>query len=393
MKHRALAAAAVAICALSLAACRSSGTGSSGGASISNAAGTGTTVNDAASGLANAKAIVDAAAKEPTQIPISTKLPHAPEKGVKVAFLSCSAAACSLLNPGFEAAAKALGWQPKVITYDSAQPGQALQQAIDAGYKYIATTSITLNTITPQVQQAKAKGIALFGAYTGDTPQGKSNGLYGVAQNFDASAANGKLMAAWMIVNSNSNAHALYVDLPLYPTLVAQGKASEAEFKTDCPSCSLDTLGLSVTQLGAGQGPSAIVAYLKSHPDINYVYLSFQDLDNGVAAALKGAGLAGKVKIIGVEGQTSQLKSVIAGAETAWSILPQPYVMWVVVDWMARLSEGVLDQAALDATASGMQFMVDTPAAARQQLQENGGEWPGPNDYQNQFKALWQVGS
>ncbi len=378
MKHRAIAAAAVvAACALSLAACKSSGNGSdssSGAVSITNTA---TAVNDAPTGLANAKAIVEAASAEPADIPIKTPLAHAPQKGVKVAFLTCSAAACSLLNPGFVAAAKALGWNPKVITYDSAQPGQALQQAIDAGYKYIATTSITLNTITPQVRAAQAKGIALFGAYTGDQPGGKTNGLYGVAQNFDASVKSGKLIAAWTIVDSSSKAHALYVDLPLYPTLVAQGQAAKAEYKTDCPSCSMDTLGLSVTQLGAGQGPSAIVTYLKSHPDINYVYLSFQDLDNGVAAALKSAGLSNRVKIVGTEGQTAQFKSMIAGSETAWSVLPEPYVMWTVVDWMARLSEGVLDQSALDATASGVQFMVDTPAEATTQLNENGASGRG----------------
>jgi ribose transport system substrate-binding protein len=389
MKQRALAAVAVAACALSLAACKSSG-GTSGGTSTSNVGGT-STVNDAATGFANAQAIVNAAATEPADIPIKTALPRAPQKGIKVAFLSCSAAACSLLNPGFEAAANALGWQPKVITYDSAQPGQALQQALDAGYKYIATTSITLNTITPQVRAAQAKGVALFGAYTGDKPLGKANGLYGVAQNFDASAKSGKLIAAWTIVNSHSDAHALYVDLPIYPTLEAQGDAAMAEYKADCPACSFDKLGLSVNQLGAGQGPSAIVTYLKSHPKINYVYLSFQDLDNGVAAALKSAGLAGKVKIVGTEAQTAQLKAMIAGTETAWSVLPEPYVMWTVVDWMARLSEGVLDQSALDATASGVQFMVDTPAQAQQQLAENGGEWPGPKNYQAQFKALWHA--
>lgn len=396
MKHRSVAVAVViATCALSLAACKSSGNSAGaggGGVSISNAAGA-TGANDAPTGLANAKAIVSAASQEPTDIPIKTALPKAPETGIKVAFLSCSAAACSLLNPGFEAAAKALGWQPKVITYDSAQPGQALQQAIDAGYKYIATTSITLNTITPQVREAQSKGIALFGAYTGDKPEGKTNGLYGVAQNFDASVKSGKLIAAWTIVNSNSNAHALYVDLPIYPTLEAQGQAAQAEYKADCQACSFDKLGLSVTQLGAGQGPSAIVTYLKSHPAINYLYMSFQDLDNGVAAALKGAGLAGKVKIVGTEAQTSQLKAMVAGSETAWSVLPEPYVMWTVVDWMARQSEGVLNQAALDATASGVQFLVDTPAAAAQQLAENGGEWPGPKNYQAQFKALWHVGA
>ena len=83
----------------------------------------------------------------------------------------------------------------------------------------------------------------------------------------------------------------------------------------------------------------------------------------------------------------------MSGDETAWSILPEPYVMWTVVDWMARLSEGVLDQKALDATASGLQFMVDTPAAATAQLNENGGTWPGPKDYATQFEKLWQVGS
>jgi ribose transport system substrate-binding protein len=392
-QQRTLAAVAVAVCALSLAACKSSGGGSNGGTSSSAGGGTTAAANTAASGLANAQAIVKAASTEPTDIPIKTALPKAPQKGIKVAFLSCSAAACSLLNPGFEAAAKALGWQPKVITYDSAQPGQALQQTINAGYKYIATTSITLNTITPQVRAAQAKGVALFGAYTGDKPEGKKNGLYGVAQNFDASVKSGKLIAAWTIVDSHSAAHALYVDLPIYPTLEAQGDAAKAEYAADCPSCSFDKLGLSVNQLGAGQGPSAIVTYLKAHPKINYLYLSFQDLDNGVAAALKSAGLANRVKIVGTEAQTAQLKAMIAGTESAWSVLPEPYVMWTVVDWMARLSEGVLDQAALDATASGVQFMVDTPAQAQQQLTENNGEWPGPKNYQAQFEALWHVGS
>ena len=37
-----------------------------------------------------------------------------------------------------------------------------------------------------------------------------------------------------------------------------------------------------------------------------------------------------------------------------WSVLPEPYVMWVVVDWMARLSESVLTPASLSATDEGV---------------------------------------
>jgi ABC-type sugar transport system substrate-binding protein len=344
-------------------------------------------------GVSQARAQVATLLTEPASIPTTAPLPSAPKKGIKVAFLTCSATACSLLNPGFTAAAKALGWDPTVITYNAATPGQAVQQAIDAGYKYIATTSITLSTITPQVQEAKAKGIALFGAYTDDTPSGVQNGLYGVAQNGAGDLKTGAMMADWVIANSGGHANAVYVDIPLYPSLVGQGQGAQAEFSKLCPGCAFATLPVSVTQLGAGQVPAAIVAYLRSHPSVNYVYLSFQDLDAGVASAIRAAGLASKVKIVGTEGQASQLQEVVNGQEAMWSVLPEPYVMWVVVDWMARLSEGVLTPASLNATDEGVAFIVDTPAKASAQLSSNGGNWPGPTNYQTQFEKLWHVGS
>lgn len=344
-------------------------------------------------GVTLARAQIAPLLAEPASIPATTPLPSAPKQGIKVAFLTCSAAACSLLNPGFIAAAKALGWDPAVITYNSATPGQAVQQAIDAGYKYIATTSIALSTITPQVQEAKAKGIALFGAYTDDTPAGVQNGLYGVAQNGAGDLKTGAMMADWLIGNSGGHANVVYVDIPLYPSLVGQGKGAQTEFSKLCPGCAFTTLPVSVNQLGAGQVPAAIVAYLRSHPDVSYVYLSFQDLDAGVAGAIRAAGLAGKVKIVGTEGQASQLQEMVNGQEAMWSILPEPYVMWVVVDWMARLSENALSPSSLSATDEGVAFIVDTPAKASAQLKANGGNWPGPANYQSQFKQLWHVGS
>jgi ABC-type sugar transport system substrate-binding protein len=377
-------------CVAAASACGSSSTSANSSGSPSATASQGATLDS--SGVTAAKAAVTAASTEPMNIPATTPLPHAPKKGIKVAFLTCSAAACSLLNPGFTAAAKALGWSPTVITYNSATPGQAVQQAIDAGYKYIATTSITLSTITPQVQEAKAKGVELFGAYTNDIPQGASNGLYGVAQDGAGDVKTGALMANWMIANSNGHANAVYVDIPLFPSLVLQGQGAAHEFAKLCSSCSFATLPVSVTQLGSGQVPAAIVSYLQSHPTINYLYLSFQDLDAGVAAALRTANLTSKVKIVGTEGQTTQLHEVVSGQETMWSILPEPYVMWEVVDWMARASEGVLTPAALAATDEGVAFIVDTPSAASAQLARNGGTWPGPANYQVQFKNLWHVG-
>lgn len=345
------------------------------------------------SGITTAKAAVTTALTEPTSIPETTPLPHAPKKGIKVIFLTCSAAACSLLNPGFTSAAKALGWDPTVITYNSATPGAAVQQAINEGYKYIATTSITLNTITPQVQEMKAKGIAFFEAYTSDTAEFAKNGLYGDAQNAEGDVKTGSLMADWLIANSDGKANVVYVDISLYPSLVGQGQGAAAEFAKLCPSCKFATLPVSVTQLGAGQVPSAIVTYLQAHPSVNYLYLSFQDLDAGVYSALRAAGLTSRVKVVGTEAEATQLHEIVSGQETMWSVLPEPYVMWEVVDWMARQSESVLTQAALAADDSGVAFVVDTASAAQAQLASNGGNWPGPANYQSQFEKLWHVGS
>lgn len=392
--RRLLSGIAAATCLLSLAACRSSGSGSGSG-TRGNDTTTPATSSQSSTAVATGETpdqIVAAAASAPSTIPSTlTKLPKAPEKGVKVAFLSCSDPSCALLNPGFTDAAKALGWKPTVITYNSAQPGQALQQAINAGYKYIATTSITLNTVGPQMAAAKAKGIAIFGAYTGDKPGMKSNGLYGVSADFGTSVESGKLMAAWITKDSASKANTVFVSLPIYPTLVAQGTAAKAEFSSACPSCAFDTLGLSAAQLGQGQGPSLIVAYLKTHPKTNYVYLAFGGLDAGVAPAIKAAGLSSRVKIVGTQGQKSQLQQIVSGAEAAWSILPEQYTMWVVVDWMARLNTGVLDQKALDASSSNPTFMVDSAAGATKQLGVDDGIWQGPSGFQSQFKALWGV--
>jgi ribose transport system substrate-binding protein len=382
----------VTACVAAASACGSSSPTSTSTSSPS-AASTAPAAGSVGSGVTQARANIATLLTEPADIPATTPLPRAPQKGVKVAFLTCSAAACSLLNPGFTAAAKALGWDPTVITYDSATPGQAVQQAINAGYKYIATTSITLSTITPQVQQAKAHGVALFGAYTDDTPNGAQNGLYGVAQNGEGDLKTGAMMADWLIANSDGKANVVYVSIPLFPSLVGQGQGAQAEFSKLCPGCAFATLPVSVTQLGAGQVPATIVAYLRSHPSVNYLYLSFQDLDAGVAAAIKAAGLSGKVKIVGTEGQASQLHEVVNGQELMWSVLPEPYVMWVVVDWMARLSEGVLTPAALSATNEGVAFIVDTPAMATKQLSANGGNWAGPANYQSQFEQLWHVGA
>ncbi|MHB8335066.1 MAG: sugar ABC transporter substrate-binding protein [Acidimicrobiales bacterium] len=332
----------------------------------------------------------------PSSIGITTKLPKRPKKGLKVIFLDTGEAAGLDLAAGFTQAAKSLGWKPTILNYSAADPGAAVQSAINEGFKYIASASISLASITPQAAEMKAKHIAFFEAYENDVPKFKANALYGQSSSPAQVVVEGKMIADQMTTDSGgSGVNALYVTLPLYPVLTAQGTAAAAELAKNCSNCSLTNLPITVPEFVGGQIPALIVGYLQSHPTTNYVYFSFQDMYPGVYAALQTANLLGQVKLIGTEGEQAQLADVVNGRDLAWSILPENEVMWVVVDWMARLSEGVLTQKNMSEGNLPM-YLANSKGLANLTLANMAGNvpagvWGGPTNYQRQFKELWRV--
>ena len=147
----------------------------------------------------------------PTKIGVTTKLTAIPPKGKTVAWLPCSLPACTLLTPSFQAATKALGWHLKVITLDTSQPGLAFQQAIDENVNYIATVSIPISLVAPQIAAAKAKGIPVLECYNSDPATGKKgNGLYLDCGSNAFNLAQGKLIADWAIADSKGAANSCF---------------------------------------------------------------------------------------------------------------------------------------------------------------------------------------
>jgi ABC-type sugar transport system substrate-binding protein len=379
--------AALVVSAVTLAAC-GSGSGSSGSAKAAPAAAT--------TDLSALTTSVDAAQRIPDKISITGQLPKAPAKGIKVALLTCAAPACSGFAPAFQQAAQALGWDLTVLTYNEATPGQAVQNALDAGNKYIAMVAIQLSTITPQVQGAKQKGVPLFiiAASPSDKPQGAANGLYGVTQGAGFDQLVGKQIADYMIVNSQGHAKVVDVVNPLFPTLAAIDEAEKAEVAQACADCTFDSLSVTTSQIGAGQVPSLVVSYLKSHPDATYTSLTVGDFFPGLLPALQTAGLSKQAKIVGVNATTAEVGSLAQGQTAGWVVTSVDDLTWITADWIARLSLGQQISAAdLAAGDRAEGYLVTTPeqAKATQQVLSKG-YWPGPTGYQQQFKTLWQVG-
>ncbi len=370
------------VLALFLAACGSdSDSASTPAATAANPAPT----SDAS--LAAAKANLAKYLTPPTSIVQSTPLKSAPPKK-KVAFVQCADPNCAILAGFVKDATAALGWSLTTLSATATDPGSAIQQAIDAGVDYIATTGFPVDLFKQQMNQAKSKGIPLFMCYSTDVPAGPSNNLFSDCNDATAASAFGGAMADFMAVDSNGKADILLVTIPSYPVLTAQADGVKAELGKNCPSCKIHTLETTVNDLAGGAVPQSVSSYLQANPSVNYVFFTYNGLEKGVPAVLKTAGLLGKVKLVGTQGAQPQFNEVINGTSTAWSALPQELAMWTMADQMARVA---VDQWSLPderKAAISPFYLVSTPDQAKAIVDEKNG-WPGPAGFKDTFKKLW----
>jgi len=150
--------------------------------------------------------------------------------------------------------------------------------------------------------------------------------------------------------------------------------------KKYCSSCSVDSLDIPLTSLGK-DAPDRIVSYLRSHPDVNYVVLSVTDaLGSGLPAALKAAGLADKVTIVGQGGgpqNFADMRSDSIKALVPADLYSYDYLM---LDALARHWAGV---PLVDAGPPYWLVKKDTAP------EDTSKPFPVVEDYLAQWKALW----
>jgi ribose transport system substrate-binding protein len=349
--------------------------------------------NDKASDNSDANAATKAAVvqapptRPPTQIQVSDTLPKKPPAGKKVIFLQCALPACERYVEGWKAATSALGWSASVQVFKPDAPGAALQQAITQHPDYIAITGIPAAALKPQLAAAQKAGIPVISCATPDKP---GPGGYS-AECGGTLAGDAENLSRWAINDSGGKAKILGVTIPQYPVLNTETDWLKSKLNSMCAGCSYSQLDVGVQDLVGGSVPQKVIAYLQSHPDVKYVYFTFNDLTRGIPAALKTAGLRSKVKLIGAAGDASIMKQ-IGDQQTAWTIAPNVYSSWVMVDAMARLSIGdKLSPKYQNAIYTSPTWVVDSPSSANL-LKKTGFDWYGPQSFADKFKKLWQVG-
>ena len=357
-------------------------------AAVTTAAAAVTTAAPAGGGaLAAAKATVDKYLKADGGIGVTKPLTKKPDKKV-FAWLECDVPTCSAyITPGIKNATTALGWDLKIIPMKSTDPGPAVQQAIDAGANYIASTGLATAQYTAQLAAAKAKGIAVLSCFGTDDPS-EASGLFMQCGDESYVQKAAPIMADWGIVDSKGAMNVLIVTIRDFPVLVVEEDAYKAELTKSCPACTVDTLNVTLDDLIGGKIPAAVASKIQANSKLNYVYATFGDLPGGVTAALKTAGLDKKVKVYGGDFSKADLDEIVAGTMGAWSANPKGYSGWLMVDAAARLSVGMkLDEER--AAAALPTVIVDNAKFATELIGTNG-DWMPPGA-EAAFKKLWGV--
>jgi ribose transport system substrate-binding protein len=366
---RALLALALAAAPAGLAACGGSDASSGGSAGAASDA----------PGVAAAQKVYDQYTQRPTKIPITQPVGKPIPAGKKIVYIACAVPACQVLAKQFTEGAKVLGWSVKTVNAGGSPTDiqSAWAQAVREKPDAVVSSGTSRAVFEKQLQQLKALDIPVVQCCVTDPAE---DGLNLVLDNNAFSSAIPKMEAAWATTQSGGNANTLYVNFPAFPIIAANKKYFIKYYGEWCKGCGLDQLDLPLEALGK-DAAQRVVSYLRSHPKINMVVMSTDSATLGVPAALKSAGLADKVKIIGNTSTVQNLQYIATGQEHATIPYHTFEAMWTEVDALARIFTG----QSVEPDNVPLPYMLVT----KDNLPSSNADFPLVVDYQEQFKKLW----
>jgi ribose transport system substrate-binding protein len=316
-----------------LAACGSDDNGG-GGSSTSASASVG-------AGLKEAQAAQAQAMKFPTDLGLPAFTKPIPT-GKTVTYVHCGVEVCTTIANAIKSAASVLGWNVKIVPSDGTPKGvKAAWASVVRIHPDAAFGSGFDKTLyASELKKLNAMGVPVFSWATLDNTLKSSPGQITLTKGgTDEVGVVGEQQAAWVVSDSKGDANTVYVDLPTFTILKPVRLGFEKRYPEWCPDCKYATMSVPLNAIGS-KAPGMIVSYLRSHPKVNYVALSYDGVGVGLPAALKAAGLANKVKIVGEAPTATNISYVQTGTQGA-TVSQGYYEIWAMfLDAAARKITG-----------------------------------------------------
>src|SRR5271166_2741306 len=373
-RHRDQTAAAV------LAACGSAQPASTGGGTASAAS----TASSNASDSGSMSRVVVGYEKAPTAIPITTPLETSPPKGKTFVFLQCDVAQCTEDSTALKAATAAIGWNLKVIPYQSANPAtliSGLQQALQLHPVAVGLTGIPQIEWQSELPAYEKAGVPIVVGDVG--PQVLSKTVIASIGNDLNTQVTAKVLADYFIANTGGKGKILQFQVPDFPILGAFDQAFRADVAASCANCSVTTLTGTVAEVTSGGSTAAIVSALQRNPQDTWLDTDDGPWVDGLPSALAAAHL--HVKIIGEGADVTDETDIKQGTMTAFTAVALDYGMWAMMDAVLRHLEGMPNSPnegllPVQLLVQGESFTVSE-------------SYNQPGDFAAQMEKLWHVGS
>lgn len=277
----------------------------------------------------------------PTHIANTTPVGKPIPTGKVIYDITCGVESCNEQIPVYAAAAKTLGWTLKVLQTDgsSQQIANAWQQILRAKPNGVLIAGQPIAEVESYVKQAAAEGIATVDF--GETSNIAGTGLVANVSGSVALTNTGDVYANWVVADAAhsgiTNPAVVALNIPEFPSNVVITDSFKAQLAKLCPSCSYGEIDLGIAQLA--NAPTEVISYVRSHPSTKYILLSTDSAYQGVAAAVKTAGLG--VKVFGDAPTSADLTAIKTGLEAGGIMVDFKEDNYQEMDDLARYFAGV----------------------------------------------------
>jgi ribose transport system substrate-binding protein len=369
LKASRVVAIVMSVCILFVSACSSS----KGSASAPPSSGAG-----GSNAIPQAQQLMHALETRPTQIPVTDPITRPIPSGKTIDWMACGSPECTSQTAPLEAAAAVLGW--KIHTINAGLTPETILSAWNLAVQ--EHPDGVLGPGLPKIIYAKPlatlgkEKIPVVNEFTADEPGG---GLTAVVPKTPQSLqVQGKAAADVVLGQDGKSANTLFIGSTTYAGLVIAQNSFQAEYSRLCPSCGFAVYNVPATEVST-KLPGDIVAYLSSHPKVNYIVAGQGSSAIGLPQALKAAGL--KASILTFYPDSTTVEYLKAGLLSGVIMYEMSDVMWQMIDTLARYFAG--QSVVPSEQTTGLWLLTKSNVS---QLSAPYALVPG---YEAQYKKLW----
>jgi ribose transport system substrate-binding protein len=356
-------------------------------------------------GVAAAQARVDEFSKTLTEIGVTE--PVAVPADLEVFYAQCPVPVCEQIAQGLQKAVDAVGGTLTIQAYDGSPEGTqaAFQAGVQAAPDIFMSSGNPVEWYEQELVEFEALGIPVvqWSIPGGLVPDGMTANLITGGDYY----FQGALIADWIVAETGGEANVLAMNMGgTFPVLGLEQQGFENQMAEVCPDCKLNVQEISLDQLLAGEHISVAISEFQKDPEINYIFTGFGDMLIGLHEALADNGLAEGVPSASQAGTTANYQLIADGKQAIDIGLPSEFLAYRALDAGLRALAGQDIGRADPRPLTDVAGASDTPGAediliaglpmqilTADTVGDPTTPWPGIEGFQDQFLALWEIGS